>query len=230
MLRLRIMGRGLIWTRSSARSRRKGDPASSACKRGFRFSKGISISGRSRVPGLTSGSKSPVPKGVKMMKKIRVLLAEDHTIVRQGLVALLKSESGIEVVGEASDGLEAVEMAKKFIPDIVLMDIAMRNLNGLEATRKIKKLFPHMKVLVLTMYDSEEWIFQILKAGASGDLIKDSAMTDLTSAIRALSRGDSFLSPSISKKVIDEYIRKAESGEKKGVDVLHSGREREILQ
>ncbi|MDP2971592.1 MAG: response regulator transcription factor, partial [Deltaproteobacteria bacterium] len=150
-------------------------------------------------------------------KKIRVLLAEDHTIVRQGLIALLRAEPDMEVVGEASDGVEAIEMAKKIIPDVVLMDIAMRNLNGLEATRRIKKLFPHIKVLILTMYDNEEWIFQILRAGASGYLIKDSAMTDLTSAIRAIHQGDSYLSPSISKKVIDEYIRKAEMGEKTGV-------------
>jgi DNA-binding NarL/FixJ family response regulator len=164
------------------------------------------------------------------MKKIRVLLAEDHTIVRQGLVALLGAECDMEVVGEASNGLEAIEMAKKLVPDVVLMDIGMRNLNGLEATREIKKLFPAMKVLVLTMYDNEEWIFQILKAGASGYLIKDSAMTDLTSALRAINQGDSYLSPSISKKVIEEYIRKAELGEKKGVEDLLSGREREILQ
>jgi DNA-binding NarL/FixJ family response regulator len=134
------------------------------------------------------------------------------------------------VAGEASDGLEAIELTKKLVPDVVLMDIAMRNLNGLEATRKIKKLFPHTKVLVLTMYDNEEWIFQILKVGASGYLIKDSAMTDLTSAIRAVHQGDSYLSPSISKKVIDEYIRKAEMGEKSGLEDLLSGREREILQ
>ena len=163
-------------------------------------------------------------------KKIRVLLAEDHTIVRQGLSALLRSEPDMEVAGEASDGLEAVEMAKKLIPDVVLMDIAMRNLNGLEATRKIKKLFPHMKVLVLTMYESEEWIFQILKAGASGYLIKDSAMTDLTSALRAVYQGDSYLSPSISKKVIEEYIQRAELWEEKRIEEVLSGREREILQ
>ena len=149
------------------------------------------------------------------MNKIRVLIAEDHTIVRQGLSALLRSEPDIEVVGEASDGLEATEMAKKLIPDLVLMDIAMRNLNGLDATRKIKKLFPQTKVLALTVYDNEEIIFQILKAGASGYLIKDSAMTDLVSAIRAIHQGDSYLSPSISRKVIEEYIRKAELGEKK---------------
>jgi len=164
------------------------------------------------------------------MKKIRILLAEDHTIVRQGIAALLRAEGDMEVVGGASDGLEAIELAKKLIPDLVLMDIGMRHLNGLEATREIKRLFPSMKVLVLTMYDDEEWIFQILKAGASGYLIKDSAMTDLTSALRAIYQGDSYLSPSISKKVIDEYIRKAELGEKRGVEDLLSCREREILQ
>jgi len=164
------------------------------------------------------------------MRKIRVLLAEDHTIVRQGIAALLRAESDMEVAGEASNGLEAVELAKKLVPDVVLMDIGMRHLNGLEATREIKKLFPSMKVLVLTMHDNEEWIFQILKAGASGYLIKDSAMADLTSALRAVCQGDSYLSPSISKKVIEEYIRKAERGEKKGIQDLLSIREREILQ
>jgi DNA-binding NarL/FixJ family response regulator len=164
------------------------------------------------------------------MRKIRVLIAEDHTIVRQGLSALLRSESDIEVVGEACDGVEATDMAKKLTPDVVLMDIAMRNLNGLDATRAIKKLFPSMKVLVLTMYDNEEIIFQILKAGASGYLIKDSAMTDLVSALRAIHQGDSYLSPSISKKVIGDYIRRAELGEKASADDLLSSREREILQ
>jgi DNA-binding NarL/FixJ family response regulator len=163
-------------------------------------------------------------------KRIRVLLAEDHTIVRQGIVALLGAESDIEVVGEASNGVEAIELAKKLSPDVIIMDIGMRQLNGVEATREIKKLLPSVKILVLTMYDNEEWIFQILKAGASGYLIKDSAMTDLTSALRAIYQGDSYLSPSISKMVIEEYIRKAESGEKKGVENLLSGREREILQ
>ncbi len=164
------------------------------------------------------------------MKKIRVLIAEDHTIVRQGLCALLRSDPDIEVAGEASDGSEAVEMAEKLNPDIILMDIGMRTLNGLDATRKIKKTLPHIRILVLTMYDNEEWIFQILKAGATGYLIKDSAMTDLISAIRAVHRGDSYLSPSISRKVIDDYIRRAEGGEKTSATDLLSGREREILQ
>ncbi len=157
-------------------------------------------------------------------------MAEDHTIVRQGIAAVLGAESDMDVVGEASNGLEAIELAKNLGPDVILMDIGMRQLNGLEATREIKRLFPSIKVLVLTMYDNEEWIFQILKAGASGYLIKDSAVTDLTSALRAVYQGDSYLSPSISKRVIEEYIRKAELGEKKGVEDLLSGREREILQ
>jgi DNA-binding NarL/FixJ family response regulator len=164
------------------------------------------------------------------MKRIRVLIAEDHTIVRQGLCALLRAEPDIEVIGEASDGLEATEMAQKLTPDVVLMDVAMRNLNGLDATRTIKKLFPSMKVLVLTMYDNEEVIFQILRAGASGYLIKDSAMTDLVSAIRAIHQGDSYLSPAVSKKVIDDYIRRAVQGEKASMEDLLSAREREILQ
>jgi two-component system response regulator NreC len=164
------------------------------------------------------------------MKKMRILLAEDHTIVRQGIVALLGAEGDMVVVGEASNGLEAIELAKKLNPEVILMDIGMRQLNGLEATRAIKKLFPSMKILVLTMYENEEWIFQILKAGASGYLIKDSAMTDLASALRAVYQGDSYLSPSISKMVIEEYIRKAESGEKKGVEDPLSSREKEILQ
>ncbi len=164
------------------------------------------------------------------MKRIRILLAEDHTIVRQGISALLRAEPDMDVVGEASNGVEAIEMTKKVLPDIVLMDIAMKNLNGIEATRKIKKLFPQTKVLVLTMYDNEEWIFQILKAGASGYLVKDSAMTDLVSAIRAIHQGDSYLSPTISRKVIDEYIRKAEMGEKGEERDFLSDREREILQ
>jgi len=164
------------------------------------------------------------------MERTRVLIAEDHTIVRQGLSALLMSESDLEVIGEASDGLEAVELAKNLVPDVVLMDVAMRNLNGLEATRHIKKILPQIKVLILTMYDNEEIIFQILKAGASGYLVKDSAMTDLVSAIRAIQQGNSYLSPSISKKVIEEYIQRAELGEKGCSEDLLSSREREILQ
>ncbi len=164
------------------------------------------------------------------MNKIRVLLAEDHTIVRKGLRSLLDGEAGIEVIGEAENGREAVEKVQQLLPDVVLMDIAMPGLNGLEATRQIKKRFPEVQVLILTMHANEEYIFQILRAGASGYVVKQAAPTELISAIRAAYRGDSFLSPSISRTVIQEYIRQAEAtAEKDSYDQLTT-REREVLQ
>jgi two-component system response regulator NreC len=164
------------------------------------------------------------------MRKIRVLLADDHTIVRKGLRSLLDGEAEIEVIGEAEDGREAVEKAQQLLPDVVLMDITMPTLNGLEATRQIKKLFPKMKVLILTMHATEEYVLQILRAGASGYVVKQAAPAELVSAIRAVYRGDSFLSPSISRKVIEEYIRQTEAMvEENSYDRL-TDREREVLQ
>jgi two-component system response regulator NreC len=160
---------------------------------------------------------------------IRVLLAEDHTIVRKGLCSLLEGEAGIEVIGEAGDGREAVEKVQQLLPDVVLMDITMPALSGLEATRQIRKRFPEVKVLILTMHATEEYIFQILRAGASGYVVKQAAPAELVSAIQAVYRGESFLSPSISSKVIEEYIRRAEaSAEKDSYDQL-TFREREVL-
>jgi two-component system response regulator NreC len=174
-------------------------------------------------------------------KKTRILIAEDHTIVRQGLSALINRQPDMQVVGEAKDGKEAVEKTKELRPDLVLMDIAMKHMNGLEATARIKKngleatarikkMTPEVKVLVLTMYENEEYIFQILRAGASGYLLKEAATTDLISAIKAVNKGESYLSPSISKKVIEDYIRRAELGEKAGINDILSNREREVLQ
>jgi two-component system response regulator NreC len=164
------------------------------------------------------------------MNKIRVLLVEDHTIVRKGLRSLLDGEAGIEVIGEAEDGREAVEKVGQLLPDVVLMDITMPSLNGLEATRQIKKRFPEVKVVILTVHANEEYIFQILRAGASGYLVKQAAPTELLSAIQAAYRGESFLSPSISRKVIAEYIQQAEAtAEKDSYDQL-TDREREVLQ
>ena len=164
------------------------------------------------------------------MNKIKVLLAEDHTIVRKGLRYILNTDSGIEVIGEAENGREALKMVEQLHPDVVLMDISMPSLNGLVATRKIKKQFPEIKVLILTMHETEEYIFQILRAGASGYMVKKAATTELISAIQAVHRGDSFLSPSISMKVIEKYIRKAELVF--GDDSLNklTDREREVLQ
>ena len=161
---------------------------------------------------------------------VRVLLAEDHTIVRKGLRSLLDSEAGIEVIGEAEDGREAIEKVGQLHPDVVLMDITMPGLNGLEATRQIKKRFPEVKVVILTMHATEEYVFQILRAGASGYVVKQAAPTELLSAIHAACRGESFLSPAISRTVIEEYIRQAEAmaGED-SYDQL-TPREREVLQ
>lgn len=164
------------------------------------------------------------------MRKIKVLLAEDHTIVRKGIRSLLDGEPDIEVVGEAADGHEAVEKVEQLSPDIVLMDITMPRLNGLDATRQIKKQFPQVKVLVLTMYTNEEYILQLLQAGASGYLVKQSAPAELLSAIQAAYQGDSFLSPAISKTIIEEYLRHNEKNiQKDSYDKL-SIREREVLQ
>ncbi|GAX60327.1 TRAP-type C4-dicarboxylate transporter, periplasmic solute-binding protein [Candidatus Scalindua japonica] len=165
------------------------------------------------------------------MSKIRVLLADDHTIVRQGLIALLDSHEDIEIVGEAENGRQAFEKTKQMIPDIVVLDITMPNLNGIEATRKIKKLNPEIKVIVLTMHDNEEYVYQLLQAGASGYLLKESAVSDLVSAINAVKKGDIFLSPKISKVVVKDYIKHTER-ESKAFDSLNmlTSREREVLQ
>ena len=163
------------------------------------------------------------------MKRIKVLLADDHTIVRKGLRALIDADNDIEVVDEAEDGKEAFEKAEKLQPDVVVMDIAMPGLNGIEATRQIKKHLPGTRVLILSMHTSEEYIFQALRAGASGYLIKKAAPRDLVLAIQAAQRGETFLSPAISRTVVEEYIRKAEKTEEDPLEKL-TDREREVLQ
>ena len=152
------------------------------------------------------------------MRKIKVVVADDHTILRQGIKALLDNQEGIEVVGEAKDGREAIKTIEELLPDVILMDIAMPGLNGLEATRRIKKKFPKVKVVVLTMHANEEYIFQILNAGADGYLVKETAFQDLISAINAVHKGEAFMSPSISKKVMTDYIQRAQGEEKVGFD------------
>lgn len=164
------------------------------------------------------------------MNPIRLLLAEDHTIVRKGLCAILEHELDLEVIAEAEDGRAAVELAGQLRPDVVLMDISMPRLNGLEATRQIKQRYPEVKVLVLTMYATEEYVFQIMRAGASGYLLKHTAPRELVSAIRAACQGEVFLSPAVSKKVIDEYIRQAERTEAPDSYERLTEREREVLQ
>ncbi len=164
------------------------------------------------------------------MTQIRVLLAEDHTIVRKGIRLILDGEPLIAVIGEAENGRQAVEMTGQLQPDIVVMDHTMPLLNGLEATRQIRAHQPAVKVLILTMHTNEEYIFEFLQAGAAGYLVKQSAPTDLVAAIVAISQGQSYLSPAISKTVIEEYIRQREVIGKGNPPDKLTEREREVLQ
>ncbi len=139
------------------------------------------------------------------MKKISVLLADDHTVVRQGLRSLLAAESDIEVVGEAENGRQAVQLAQRLLPNVAVMDIAMPQLNGLEATRQIIREGLPTRVLILSSYGDDEYVHQLTEAGASGYLIKQTAANDLIKAIREAYKGNAFFSPSISKRLLDYY-------------------------
>ncbi|MDB6122934.1 MAG: Two component transcriptional regulator, LuxR family [Pedosphaera sp.] len=165
------------------------------------------------------------------MQKITVLLADDHTVVRQGLRALLVVEGDIEIVGEADTGRQAVAMAKKLMPDVVVMDIAMPLLNGLEATRQITKQLPSSKVLILSSYSDDEYVQQLTEAGAAGYLVKQTAANDLLKAIREAHKGNAFFSPSIAKRLRDQCREAFVSGQpvKKRSDYLTT-REAEVLQ
>ncbi len=164
------------------------------------------------------------------MKKITVLLADDHRLLREGIKSLLEKAGDIEVVGEASEGGEAVAKAQSLSPDVVLMDITMPGINGLEATRQIKSLKPNIKVLILSMHESNQYISQFLRSGASGYVLKDSAASELVGAIHAVFQGDAFLYPSIARKLLEEYMQKVQSGEEsESYDGLTS-REREVLK
>lgn len=149
------------------------------------------------------------------MSKIKVMIADDHALVREGIAAFLRMSTDIEVVGEASDGLEAIDGAKRLNPDIILMDVAMPKLGGLEALVEIKKINPDIRILVLTQYEDKEYIRRFLKAGASGYLLKKAVGMDLISAIKAIASGEAYLHPSIAASVIDEYrcIRKGDTTE-----------------
>ena len=163
------------------------------------------------------------------MDKIRILLADDHTILRSGIRSLLEDEPGLSVIGEAEDGRTAVAMACQLKPDVVIMDIAMPLLNGLEATRQIKSQCPGVKVLILSMHDNEEYIRQVLEAGAMGYILKDAAARELISAIQSVYRGEAVLSPAVTRLVIEDYLRWGGARPQEEIDGL-SPREREVLQ
>jgi two-component system response regulator NreC len=171
-------------------------------------------------------------KGVSVSpnSKIRVLVVEDHHLVRAGIVALLNNERDIHVVGEADNGLDAVQKAKDLSPHVVLMDISMPTMDGVEATYQITNAKPMTKVLVLTQHDNEEYIKRVMQSGASGYLLKVSVAEELLRAIRAVYRGEQFFTPSLSKLMIDSYVKhaKGELPQKGYVSLTH--REREILK
>ena len=165
------------------------------------------------------------------MKKITVLLADDHNLMRQGLRALLRAQPDIEIVAEAETGRQAVERARTLKPDVVVMDIAMPLLNGLEATRQIIKQVPSSRVLILSTYSDDEYICGLTEAGAAGYLQKDAAVTDLVKAIREVRKGRTFFSPAICKRLMDHYRETLVKGVpvRKRTDLL-TPREAEVLQ
>lgn len=160
------------------------------------------------------------------MSKIRVLLVDDHAILRAGLKALLATYPDIEVVGEASDGAEAIQQVKAHKPDIVLMDISMPGMNGLTATRYILEAYPEVRIIILTQYDSKEYVLPLLQLGAAGYVLKQCADTDLIKAIRAVYAGDSFLYPPVARTLLESYLGKEENHDP---DAHLTPREREIL-
>ncbi|HEV3117871.1 MAG TPA: response regulator transcription factor [Gemmataceae bacterium] len=162
------------------------------------------------------------------MKPIRVLLADDHALVRAGIRALVQNIEGVEVVGEAVDGREALSAIKRHQPDLVLMDISMAGLNGLEAASRVARDFPNVRVIILSAHSNEEYVCQALRAGASGYLLKDAGTSELDLAIKAVARGETYLSPGVSKHVIADYLRR--TGGESGALELLTPRQREILQ
>ncbi|MDO8568071.1 MAG: response regulator transcription factor [Dehalococcoidales bacterium] len=163
------------------------------------------------------------------MQKIRVLVVDDHTIVRDGICALLALADDIKVVGEAANGSEALKLVKELEPDVVLMDIAMPIMDGLEATRRISKEFPRIKVLVLTQYEDKEYVFPILEAGASGFISKVAASSELTSGIRSVFSGDSYLSPPVARLLVEDYQHKSGRESLDPYDRL-TARERDVFK
>jgi DNA-binding NarL/FixJ family response regulator len=164
------------------------------------------------------------------MQKIKVLVVDDHTIVRDGICALLALAGDIEVVGEATNGNEAISKVRELNPEVVLMDIAMPVMDGLEATRRINKEFPKTKVLVLTQYDDKEYFFPVLESGALGFISKAAASSELTAGIRSVYRGDSYLSPSVTRLLVENYQSTAGKNPNKDPFKLLTEREREVLK
>jgi len=158
---------------------------------------------------------------------IRVVLADDHALVRAGIRALLNAMPGVEVVGEAGSGEEALALAARLQPQVVVMDIAMKGMNGLEATARLRELLPSARVIVLSMYSSEEYVLQALRSGAAGYLVKDAATAELEHALRRVVAGETWLSPAVSMQMVDGYVQRMGAGEAR--EAL-TPRQREVLK
>ena len=164
------------------------------------------------------------------MSNIRVIVADDHTVIRSGLKLMLGREPDVEVIGEAADGRQAVDLAEKLRPDVVVLDVAMPILNGIEAARQIAAKLPKTRVVILSMHSDEGYVLKSLKAGARGYLLKDSAESDIINAIRAVNEGKAYFSPEISRLLADDYVRQLRQRDVDDSYELLTTREREILQ
>ena len=164
------------------------------------------------------------------MRPLRVILADDHTLVRAGLRSLIEQLKDVSVVAEAKDGHEVLALASQHHPDVVLMDITMPGMNGFEAALRLKKDHPQIKIIILSMHASEEYVLQALRAGAAGYLVKDSAPLELELALASVARGEIYLSPPISRQVVDNYIQRVGQGAADEPLALLTARQREILQ
>jgi two-component system response regulator NreC len=163
------------------------------------------------------------------MRKIRLLLVDDHPVVRVGLHTLLETEPDMEVVGEAGTGAQAVSLIAAHCPDVVVMDISMPEMDGLEATRRVREICPCVHVLILTVHAQERYLFPVLKAGASGYVLKSTVDTELIDAIRTVARGEAFLYPSATQMVLEDYLAHLHGAEQDTYEQL-SEREREVLK
>ena len=164
------------------------------------------------------------------MAKIRILITDDHTLIRRGITSLLNAQPDMEVVGEASNSEEALQAMSKEAPDIVLMDISMPGINGLEVTKSIRARFPQTRVLMLTMHDREDYLFQAMRAGAAGYILKGADVQDLLSAIRSVHAGEVYLYPTVTTKLLADYLRRVETGENRTSYDGLTDREREVLR
>lgn len=165
------------------------------------------------------------------MKKIKILIADDHSLIRSGIASLLQGYSEFIMVGEAKDGAEAIEVTRKVLPDVVIIDLAMPKMNGIEATRIIREKFPETRVLVLTMHENDEYIYQIFKSGAGGYVLKNSSREELCDAVRAVAKGEKFFSKRVSEIMVESFVKRGEKQQQEisTEEIPLTKREKEIL-